>query len=253
GANVLVADSRDLHAVASPDITVHAAAGEPIQVTGSVLIPEARIDLERLDQGVSPSADVVVLDPVEATDGAPTAISLDLVLELGEDVTLAGFGLDGSLDGRLRVRQRPGSEMIASGTLLASGRYSAYGQRLQITRGRLSWSDDPVSDPVLDLRAERDLGNLTAGVDVRGRARAPRATVWSNPATSQSEALAYLALGRPISMTSSGERNQLNAASAALSAGGSLVASQLAARLGLGDAGVLQSRALGGSVFGIGK
>src|SRR5690606_35655075 len=165
----------------------------------------------------------------------------------------AGFGLDGSLDGRLRVRQRPGSEMIASGTLLASGRYSAYGQRLQITRGRLSWSDDPVSDPVLDLRAERDLGNLTAGVDVRGRARAPRATVWSNPATSQSEALAYLALGRPISMTSSGERNQLNAASAALSAGGSLVASQLAASIGLDDAGVLQSRALGGSVFGIGK
>ena len=97
------------------------------------------------------------------------------------------------------------------------------------TRGRLSWSDDPVADPVLDVRAERDLGNVTAGVDVRGRASAPRATVWSNPATSQSEALAYLALGRPLSTTSRGERESLSAASAALSAGGTLLASQLAA------------------------
>ena len=104
-----------------------------------------------------------------------------------------------------------------------------------------------------DLRAERDLGNVTAGVDVRGRASAPRATVWSNPATSQSEALAFLALGRPISTTSAGERESLSAASAALSAGGTLLASQLAATIGLDDAGVLQSRALGGSVFGIGK
>lgn len=254
GDNVLVSDTRDLHAVVSPDVAVRAVAGQPIEVTGTVVVPEARLDLERLDRGISPSPDVVVLDPIESgDDGAPTAIALDLALELGEDVTLSGFGLDGSLDGRLQIRQRPGREMRATGTLLASGEYAAYGQRLQITRGRLTWSDDPVSDPRLDVRAERDLGNVTAGVDVVGRASEPRATVWSNPATSQSEALAFLALGRPLSTTNSGERNQLSAASAALSAGGTLLASQLAASIGLDDAGVLQSRALGGSVFGIGK
>ena len=254
GEEVLVSDTRDLHAVVSPDVTVRAAAGEPIEVTGTVVIPEATIDLERLDRGISPSPDVVVLDPADPEDdGAPTAVALDLTLVLGEDVALSGFGLDGSLDGRIRVRQRPGREMRATGTLVADGSYSAYGQRLEITRGRLSWSDDPVGDPVLDVRAERDLGNVTAGVDVRGRVSAPDATVWSNPATSQSEALAYLALGRPLSTTSAGERDQLNAASAALSAGGSLIASQLAASIGLDEAGVLQSRALGGSVFGIGK
>ena len=78
-------------------------------------------------------------------------------------------------------------------------------------------------------------------------------TPWSNPATSQSEALAYLALGRPLSSVSGDEGRQLNAASAALTAGGSLLASQLGARIGLDDAGVMQSRALGGSVFGVGK
>ncbi|HET8819829.1 MAG TPA: translocation/assembly module TamB domain-containing protein [Xanthomonadaceae bacterium] len=254
GQEVLVSATRDLRAVASPDVTVRAAPGAPVEVTGTVVVPEALIDLERLDRGIAPSPDVVVLDPVNPEGrNAPVALALDLTLVLGDDVVLRGFGLDGSLDGSLRVVQAPGSEMTASGTLVASGTYSAYGQELEITRGRLSWSDDPVSDPVLDLRAERDLGNVTAGVDVRGRASAPRATVWSNPATSQSEALAYLALGRPISTTSPGERESLSAASAALSAGGTLLASQLAASIGLDDAGVLQSRALGGSVFGIGK
>src|SRR5690606_1982283 len=49
------------------------------------------------------------------------------------------------------------------------------------------------------------------------------------------------------------EGRQLDAASAALTAGGSMLAGQLGARLGLDNAGVSESRALGGSVLGIGK
>jgi translocation and assembly module TamB len=254
GTDVLISDTRDLFAVAAPDVTVRYTAGQPIEVTGTVTVPEALIDLERLDRGVSPSPDVVILDPVRpGDDGIATPLALDLTLVLGDDVRMRGFGLDGGLDGTLRVRQRPGQQMTANGQLQVDGRYRAYGQRLDITRGTLVWTGGPVGDPVLDIRAERDLGDVTAGVAVRGRASAPEATVWSNPASSQSEALSYLALGRPLSATSGAERDQLNAANAALSAGGSLIASQLAASIGLDDAGVLQSRTLGGSVFGVGK
>ena len=144
-------------------------------------------------------------------------------------------------------------QMTASGQLDVDGRYTAYGQKLTITRGELVWSGGPVGNPILNIRAEREVGQVTAGVDIRGRANAPEATVWSDPASSQSEALAYLALGRPLSSASRDESRQLNAASAALTAGGSLLASQLGARIGLDDAGVMESRALGGSVFGVGK
>ncbi|MFC3550773.1 translocation/assembly module TamB domain-containing protein [Lysobacter cavernae] len=253
GNKVLVSDTRDLHAVASPDLQVAYTAGQPLQVTGTVTVPSARIDLERLDQGVSASPDVVVLDPVDPEDTASTPLELDLTLALGDDVKLNGFGLEGSLGGQMRVRARPGREMTASGQLDVEGRYKAYGQELDITRGRLSWSNGPVSDPVLDVRAERKVGDVTAGVDIRGRASAPTAQVWSDPASSQSEALSYLTLGRPLSSASSDESQQVNAASAALSAGGSMIASQIGAKLGLDDAGVSDSRALGGSVLGIGK
>lgn len=253
GSNVQLSDTRDLRAVINPDVVVRYAARQPLMVTGTVTVPSARIDLERLDQGVPASPDVVVLDPADPKATAASPLDMDLTIALGDDVRLHGFGFDGSLGGRLRVRARSGREMTASGSLDIDGRYTAYGQKLDITRGRLVWSNGPVSNPLLDIRAERAVGEVTAGVDVTGRASSPQATVWSNPASSQSEALAYLALGRPLSSISSNEGRQLNAASAALSAGGNLLASQLGARIGLDDAGVMDSRALGGSVLGIGR
>lgn len=253
GQDVLVSDTRDLRAVASPDVQVRYAAGQPLQVTGTVTVPSASLDLERLDQGVATSPDVVILDPEDPEETADSPLDLDLALVLGDDVKLNGFGLDGGITGQLRVRARPGREMTGYGRLDVKGLYKAYGRKLEITRGELSWSNGPVSDPILNIRAERKVGDVTAGVDIRGRASAPSAEVWSDPARSQSEALAYLTLGRPLASASMDESKQVNAASAALSAGGGVIASQLGAKLGLDEAGVSDSRALGESVLGIGK
>lgn len=254
GDDVLVSDTRDLRAIADPDLQLRYAARQPIVLTGSVGVTSARMDLERLDQGVSASPDVVVLDPVDpkrARGASP--LDMDLTLVVGEDVELTGFGLDGSLAGQLRVRARPGREVIGNGRLDVDGTYRAYGQELEITRGELVWTNSPIADPILNLRAEREVGEVTAGIDVTGRASAPNARVWSNPASSQSEALSYLALGRSLSSVGNEQSQQLVSASAALSAGGSLLASQLGAAIGLDDAGVMESRALGGDVFGVGK
>jgi len=166
---------------------------------------------------------------------------------------MQGFGLDGRTQGRLHVRARPGREVLASGSLEVDGTYVAYGQKLAITRGRLLWSNSPIADPALDIRAEREVGEVTAGVDVRGRASSPDASVWSSPASSPSEAIAYLALGRPLALANADESLRVGAARSALSVGGSMLASQLGAKLGLDDAGVSQSRALGTEVIGAGK
>ena len=253
GENVLASDTRDLRMVVAPDVVVRYAAGQALDISGSVQVPSARIDLERLDGGVSVSDDVVVLDPEDPEEGLATPLQLDLTLALGDDVRLNGFGLTGNLGGSLRVLARPGREMLATGTLEVGGRYEAYGQDLEISRGRLVWQGSPIADPLLDIRAEREVGDVTAGIDVSGRATRPQAEVWTDPATDQSEALAYLALGRPLSTVTGDEGRQLDAASAALSAGTGLLASQLGAKIGLDDAGVSESRALGGSVLGVGK
>ncbi len=255
GSDVLLSETRDLRLVASPDITVRHAPGQPLDVTGTVVVPRALMDLERLDDGVSVSPDVVVLDPVDPGRGGPLRLTMDLTLEMGEDVRMRGFGLDGTLGGKLRVRAYPGREMTGQGRLEVGGIYKAYGQELEISRGHLVFNNGPVSDPLLDIRAERriDAEDITAGIDVGGRASAPTAEVWTNPASDSSQALSYLALGRSVSNLSSEEGRQLDAASAALAAGGSMLAAQLGSSIGLDDAGVMHSRALGGSVLGIGK
>jgi len=253
GENVLVAETRQLRAVANPDVVVRYRAGDPLQVAGTVTIPEADINLERLDEGVSASDDVIVLDPVDPKREAPSRLDLDLALVMGDDVDIKGFGLVGTLGGSLRVRAVPGREMRGQGALDVAGRYTAYGQKLDITRGRLLWSNTPVGDPILDVRAERVVGDVTAGIRVEGRASAPRATVYSDPAKSESEALSYLALGRPLDSLSGDEARQLGAAKSALNAGTGLIASELGSRIGLDDAGVTESRALGSDVLSVGK
>ena len=76
GTNVLIAETRQLHAIANPDLVVRYRAGDPLQVSGTVTIPEADIHLDRLDNAVSASSDVVVLDPVDPTRAQPNTCLL---------------------------------------------------------------------------------------------------------------------------------------------------------------------------------
>jgi len=252
GDKVLVSNTSELRVVANPDLDF-TLAGTAMELRGSVHVPEADLDLERLDRGTSVSDDVVVLDPADPEEAPSSPLDMDLVVSLGDQVKMSGFGLKGALTGKMQVRAQPGREMTANGGLEVSGRYKAYGQDLTITQGQLLWNYGIVSDPRISIRAQRAIGEVTAGINVTGRAQQPRVEVWSEPAMSQSEALAYLVLGRSLSVASSDQAQQVNAASAALSAGSGLLAAQVGAKLGLDDAGVSQSRALGGSVIGVGK
>src|SRR3546814_1811256 len=115
--------------IVDPEVVVRYAARQPLDISGTVTVPSARIDLERLDRGASTSDDVVILDPEDPEEGLATPLQMDLTLALGDDVRLNGFGLDGSLGGSLRIRANPGREMLATGTLEVGGRYTAYGDR----------------------------------------------------------------------------------------------------------------------------
>ena len=252
GNQVLLANTPELRIIANPDLQF-TLDQQAMKLTGSVQVPEASIDLERLDRGTSTSDDVVVLDPVDPTAGPSSPLAMELAIRLGDKVTMSGFGLKGTLAGDLQVVARPGREMTANGQLEVGGRYKAYGQDLTITDGRLLWNHGVVSDPRIAIRARREIGEVTAGIQVSGRAMQPKVDIWSEPAMSQSEALSYLVLGRSLSMASSDQVDQVSAASAALSAGSGFLASQIGARLGFDDAGVSQSRALGGAVLGVGK
>jgi translocation and assembly module TamB len=261
GADVLVADLPAARVVASPDLTV-ASTERGLQVRGSVAIPQARIAPEQFEAGAAAaSPDVVVIDPdalPEASTGeAPVALPVyaTVTVTLGDRVEIDAYGLEGRLSGELVVRERPGRPTSARGEIVVTGTYQAYGQDLDIERGRLLFTGGPIDNPLLDIRAVRRVGTVTAGLAVTGSAMRPVLEVYSVPAMDQAEALSWLVLGRPLRQaTSAADQNLLGtAATAVTTAGGDLLAKALGARLGLDDVGVGNSRELGAGALTLGK
>ncbi|NCT67122.1 MAG: pathogenicity protein [Rhodanobacteraceae bacterium] len=263
GDNFLAADIPAARVLISPDLTLERGE-ENLRIGGSLTIPKANLDLAKLPGGGASthSPDVVVTDAEQPAPGKPLPVVVAVLVKLGDEVKLAGFGLDGGIGGQLQIDQRLGRTATGTGTLNVTGTYKAYGQDLSIESGRLLFAGSELDNPGLDVRAVRKIpgapggqgeAGVTAGLQVRGTALVPVLTVFSQPSMEQSEALSYLITGKPLSSLKSGEGDMLGSAARALgSATGNLLAKDIGARMGV-EAGVSDSAALGGAAFTVGK
>ncbi|MCP1660870.1 translocation/assembly module TamB domain-containing protein [Neisseria perflava] len=172
--------------------------------------------------------DVVVLGDTKKTQSAATPIYMDLDLDLNNNVRFIGAGLNVTLGGKLKLTARPGKSVQGIGTIhVVRGRYKAYGQDLDITKGTISFVG-PLSDPNLNIRAVRRLSSVGAGVEVLGNLSNPRVNLVADEAMSDKDKLSWLVLNR----TSSGSDSDNAALSSAASA---LLVGQLNDRIGLVD------------------
>lgn len=260
GENVLVADIPAARVFISPDLVIN-AGDDRLNVTGEVTVPQARIMPEEIEGGaVATSPDVYVVDPqaqaeLAAAESSALPVYATVTVRLGDRVNIEGYGLKGKLAGQLEVSERPARPTSGRGEIIVTGTYQAYGQDLDIERGRLLFTGTPLDNPLLDIRATRKVEAVTAGLTVTGNAQRPVLEVYSVPAMDQAEALSYLVLGRPLRQATSAEDQDLlgTAATAVSTAGGDLLAKSLGARLGLDDVGVGTSRELGAGALTVGK
>jgi translocation and assembly module TamB len=263
GENVLAADIAAARVIAAPDLQLERDA-ERIALTGRVTIPEATINVQRLPQAgpQKRSPDVVIVnEPPREEDQAGPGLPLHARVEivLGDDVELGGFGLESTLEGRLTVVERPGRPPTGSGEIRIAGQYKAYGQDLRITNGRVLFAGTPLDNPRLEIRAIRELDNdLQAGLLIRGTARNPEVSVFSDPSLGETDALAYLVTGRPMSAIGAGgtgEQGDLmqKAAQSLGTAAGGLLAKRLGSRLGVDEVGISDSEEIGGAAFTVGQ
>jgi translocation and assembly module TamB len=261
----LVADK--LEALSRPDRTV-VISGEGTLVRDAnrfALDGKFRADralIELAPQGrPTLSDDVIVLGrgSADAKQGKPeTAVPLtvDLALDLGNEFRLRGMGIDATLNGSVRLRKVGDRPPRANGTIrVAEGNYAAYGQKLAIERGVITFSgafDNP-SLNILALR-KRPEGeplsetNVEAGVEVRGTALAPVARLVATPSVPDSEKLSWLVLGHGLEGTSGNESDVLSAAAAALlggKGGSGGFTQKLASSLGVDELGLSQAQGQG--------
>ncbi|HET8730327.1 MAG TPA: translocation/assembly module TamB domain-containing protein, partial [Moraxellaceae bacterium] len=232
GQRFQLSQPPELQAEVNPDLAL-AVAPHRVDLTGSVTVPTGRLNLKRLtDRAVPLSTDVRLVrasdrEAVQVTGQVQDwSINADIRLLLGDDVYFQGFGVTGRLEGGLRILQEGRRGLEASGevALDKESRYEAYGQRLQIRRGRLIFAGN-LTQPGLDVEAIRTVDDKVVGVRVEGRANQPEATLFSDTPMSQEEMVSYLVLGRPLD--TSGRPD----------GGGSLTAAAAAIKLGATGAG----------------
>jgi translocation and assembly module TamB len=206
--------------IVSPEVTVIGEAGG-WDARGTVEIPVADIAIVELPaSAVDVSPDVRVIDEEFSTEATDARLSGEARVVLGDDVHISAFGLDTHITGELLVGKLPGRDLSGEGRVeLIGGRFSAYGQELTIEEGTLTFTG-PLDDPIVNVRATRTIedfdGTVVAGIRLNGRANNLTATIYSDPAMSEADALSYLVMGRPLSEVSVGEGQELSNAAVGL-------------------------------------
>lgn len=217
--------------IASPDITLYLLPGE-LAFEGTLAVPAARLEPATMETGVVVSEDVVIIGGDAPATAAPHfRIHGDLDLILGNDVRVAGRGLDGRLTGRLRIRMNAPDDINGQGEIrFVEGRYRAYGQNLSIEQGRVLYAGGVIDDPALDIVATRQRGEaIKVGVRVTGTASQPVVQLFSDPLMDEGDILSYLVLGRPLNQASASEGQALYQAATSIAlVGGEALASRIA-------------------------
>jgi translocation and assembly module TamB len=232
GQDWVAVDVPEAELHVSPDL-LFKHTKEKNELEGEVHIPYARLrPREMPETAVSGSPDLVLKggDRPSVTQSDPR-LHARVRLSFGDRVSFEGMGLKGNLTGNLLVIDEPGRPVTGSGRLgVLDGTYRAYGQDLKIERGYALFADSPVDNPGLDVRAVREVEDVTAGLRVTGTLKNPQLSLFSTPTMGESEILAYLLTGRAPG-ESSGTSVGLSAALQAAGAGS--LASELGRQFGL--------------------
>lgn len=240
GTEFQVMNTPEAKIFASPDLQLVLTA-EQARVTGEIGIPRAHLRPRRPPPtAVSVSPDqVIVTEAGQGRTATRYPVDSRVRIVLGENVDIDGLGLTGKLRGDVLLIDPPGQPASATGELsIRDGRYEAYGQQLSITTGRLLFAGGAVTEPGLDIKAERKPDpDVKVGVVVRGSLLAPDFKVYSDPAMSQSAQLSWLVLGRPPqSDTSDSESSALQSAALMLGLNqGESLGKRVGAQLGLDE------------------
>lgn len=220
-----------------------------VGISGQIRADQGEIQYRDIDTPRL-AADVVIEGQQQTATLRPPRLTLQVDIDLGNDFRFRGFGVDAQLGGLLRLRAQTSRPLAATGKVeVVEGKYRAYGQRLDIERGVLSFQG-PIENPVLDILAMRRNLQVESGVLVSGNALNPRVQLYSEPAVPDTEKLAWLLFGHGSEgMQGADATIMLKAAQALLGStgNGKGVAEEALSKVGIDELGMRAVRETDGS------
>jgi translocation and assembly module TamB len=235
GTNLRVADVPEAQIDASPDLEFD-VEGRKIEVTGKVTVPYARIQPKDFAGAARASPDEVIVGSEEEDPTKRVEVMSNITLSLGDRVTIDTTGLTCRLTGSITIRSGYDAFTRATGELsVAEGKYTAYGRKLDIERGRLIFTGGPIDNPGIDLRAIKSFPDVKAGVNVRGTLLQPHMTFFSDPSLPQSQIVSLILAGGSLESAQNRTTGGSGAGGAALAQGAAILGQQLGSRVGIED------------------
>jgi hypothetical protein len=214
------------------------------KVEGTIGVESGTINVAELLQryGADPYATKeTALNDEQASAGsgaAPTpplfeSLEMNVALTVPNDLVLKGNNLEtpnspvslGSMNvtvgGQLDIQKSPGGRLRLVGDInTVRGTYTFQGRRFEIQRdGRIGFSGAEELNPLLDLKARREISGIEAFVNVRGTMRRPELTFTSNPPLEESDVLSLIVFNQPINQLGEGEQESLTQRAGALAGG----------------------------------
>lgn len=177
---------------------------------------------------------------------------LDLSVTAPGQVFIRGQGLAAELEGQIRLTgtlQRP----VTVGSFgLRRGDLSVLGQRFDLTSADLTFAGD--IDPLLNIVAETQAGDVTAVFTIEGQASQPAFTISSRPELPPDEVLARLLFGKATGQLTAGEALALAQAATQLAGvgGGGGILEEIREKTGL-DRLSISTDQQGNAVVDIGR
>lgn len=220
GENFQTVYLPELRIQSSPNLSFEGTS-QKLTLRGELHLPELQIVGEQSHKVITPSSDVIREGrDMPAAKSSPLDLDVQVRMLLGEQVLVKVAGINAELEGAVHLSLRSLDRTNSKGEIkVVKGCYRTYGVNLEIVRGRLFFAGGPIDRPSLDFLALRTIGNIRVGVTVSGTLQKPITKLYSEPALSDVDVLAYIVLGQPLS--SSGEQASLltQAAGALLTSG----------------------------------
>ncbi|MBN2689167.1 MAG: translocation/assembly module TamB domain-containing protein [Gammaproteobacteria bacterium] len=218
GNNLLIIDSDLAKIFISPDINV-VRDKNGLLIKGSLFIPKANINPDDLRSVLTLPDDVVFVDSKRKTPSAKSRgmrTEMHINLQLGNKVFLNAFGLKGQLVGGVVIHNADNKLTTGNGLIqIKNATYTAFGQKLLVQNGSLTFSGGDITEPHVNAEAVRVIqqntttsafaltaDKLTAGIRIRGFLSDPAVTFFSDPAgLSNNDILSYIMTGQASGQT----------------------------------------------------
>jgi len=209
GSSLRLLNLPDLRMDADADIRFGWRQGE-WSIDGRVIVQQARLaPITSIVNKVTESEDTQIVAgelpyQTHAEPGDPLRLTGNLEIKLGDDVLIETDAAKLKLSGAVMLQWSGDTIPIADGSIHGDGEITIFGPKLHINDGQLRFPEIPVNNPLLDIRAERDIfGNTqirAAGVSITGSVKRPVIEAYTNPHTTKDRAWALLITGSDVDL-----------------------------------------------------